>query len=171
MPIPDPPTEAAIAEWLGVPRASLAHVRTDLTPGDDFANVQRQGITFTPEGLEKIQGALPVPWAEAESRAGSAPEKNDAPPVPAPETLTLRVKQRTGNGRTVLCAPADAPADRLWVMPSGREKATTLMPGMLLPGCVRLYDNNPTIYVYHGPLPRRLGQPMPEQPKPEAPTA
>lgn len=156
-----------MAEWLGVPRASLAHVRTDLTPGDDFANVQRQGITFTPTGLQKIKAALPTAWADAEARAGSAPEKNDAPPVPAPETLTLRVRERTGNGRTVLCAPDAFPAARLWVMPAGREKATTLRPGMVLPGCVRLYPDNATIYVYHGPLPRWLGQPMPAQSKKE----
>lgn len=160
-----------MAEWLGVPRASLAHLRTDLTPGDDFANVLRQGITFTSTGLQKIKGALPVPWADAEARAGSAPEKNDAPPAPAPETLTLRVRERSGNGRTVLCAPDAFPAARLWVMPAGREKATTLVPGMVLPGCVRLYPDNPTIYVYNGPLPRRLGHPMPAQPTPEAPTA
>lgn len=160
-----------MAEWLGVPRSSIAHVRTEMTPGDDFANVLRQGITFTPEGLQKIKGALPVPWAEAEARAGSAPEKNDAPPAPAPETLTLRVRQRSGNGRTVLCAPDAFPAARLWVEPTGREKATTLMPGHELPGCVLKYDNNATLYLYHGPLPRRRGLPMPAQPTPEGATA
>lgn len=160
-----------MTEWLAIPRPSLTHVRESMTPNDDFANVPRQGITFTPEGLQKIRAALPVPWAEAEARAGSTPEKNGAPPASAPETLTLRVRQRSGNGRTVLCAPDAFPAARLWVMPAGREKATTLMPGHELPGCVLKYDNNPTIYVYNGPLPRRLGHPMPAQPTPEGATA
>ncbi len=160
-----------MTEWLALPRASVTYVRESMTPGDDFANVPRQGITFTPAGIEKIKGALPVPWAEAEARTGSPPEKNEAPPASASETLTLRVRQRSGNGRMVLCAPDAFPASRLWVEPTGRLKATTLMPGMELPGCVLKYADNPTIYLYHGPLPRRLGLPMPQQPKPEAPTA
>lgn len=151
-------------EWLQLPRASVSHVRKSMTPGDDFANVPRQGITFTPTGLQKIKGALPAPWAEAEART-TPPEKNSAPPEPPPDSVTLRVRQRSGNGRTVLCAADAFPDARLWVEPTGRQKATTLMPGMELPGCVLKFPDNATIFLYHGPLPLRLGLPMPEQPK------
>lgn len=175
MAFPDPPTETALAAWLGFDRSVLLPVRALMRPDDDFGNVPRQGITFTPQGLEKIKSAFPVPWEEALARP-DAQKKNGATPEPAiepeRETCTLIVRQRSGNNRSVLCSPEAFPHARLWVLPTARQKASTLRPGMVLAGCYRTFPGNPTIFTYDGPVPLRFGLPMPALPKKEgAPAA
>jgi len=164
-----PITEASLADDTGIARAVITGLRQrELTPGDDFANVPHRGITFTPSGLEKMKAALaPLLDAAAPGPAGPAEKKEAAPPAPADELHTLVVVHPSLNGgRTCLCRRdvAGEPPRRAYVeVPGDRRKATTLSRGLVLTGCRRSYPANDEIYTYAGPVPARLGQPLPEK--------
>lgn len=136
--------------------------KTHLTPGDDFAMVPQRGIMLTPAGIEKIKKALPPDTVEEA-------QKNEVPPAPAAvavegvEGVEVVIVRRSANVRACLCRIVGRPEPhRAFVVPSHRLKASTLNVGMVLTGCRFV---NPELLTYDGPVPARLGMPMPERKK------
>jgi hypothetical protein len=155
----EPLTEEALAADLGVSRDTLVRLRREipLVIGDDYAPVPRRGITLTPAGIQKIKATL------APAVAPDGPQKNTAPPAPpvAAAGVTVIVRQFSHNGRACLCTIEGKEGQhRAFVMPTARQKATTLAPGMRLEGCIHI---NPEMLTYPGPVPARRGLPMPEK--------
>lgn len=156
-----PTTEHELAAGLGIEREALARLRKErLTPGEDYANIPRLGITYTAGGLEKIKGALAV--APPSPEPVTVPEK-EAPP-PAPPGVELEVLRPSNVGRQAICCVPGYPAQRRFVTVHGRWGATTLTRGQRLQGCRQRFTHNAEVFDYHGPLPRRKGQPMPINP-------
>lgn len=139
---------------MGVARATIVGLRARiLTPGDDFAQMPRRGIVYTPAGFQKMRAAIPA------GPPDSAPEKNGAPPAPA--LFALRVV-RQSNARTALATIEGREGlHRAFVrVVNDRRGAATLSRGMVLEACTQVNDE---LFDYAGPVPARLGQPMPER--------
>jgi hypothetical protein len=161
-PSPTPPpaiTEHALATEYGLPRRTLEDLRKKHLSPADWSNVPRQGVTYTPDGLDRMKELL---------AALPQPEKNEAPPavLAAPPTFTLITlgPLNRGNGRVGQATIEGQPGSRCYVriIRHNPRVLQSVRAGLRLEGCIRVNDE---LFDYppDGPLPSRPGAPMPKK--------